>query len=143
MKKWISITASTLHFLFAGLAIAWVAGDWDVPDKKWFIISGILFVVISAFAATQILKLDLDKLFLKFKTDNVTGCDRIVMLAGGIAALVIVGFEILMIAIYFLRGVKMEPAEFVRFTVMPTLALAHLAMGTGGYLAYQYFWLVA
>lgn len=139
MKKWISIIAGVLHFLFAGLVMAWVVGDWDVPDKRWLIIPGILFVVASVFVATAFLKLDLDKLFLKFEVSGASRCDKVVFLVYWIIALVIVGFEMLMIAIYFLRGVKMEPAEFMRFTVLPTLALAHLAMGTGSYLAFQYF----
>lgn len=139
MKKWISIIVGVLHVLFAGSLIAWVAGEWDVPDKRWFIISGILFVVASIFIATAFLKLNLDKLFLKLEACGASRCDKIVFLVCGIVALVIVGFEMLMIAIYFLRGVKMEPAEFMRFTVLPTLALAHFAMGTGCYLAYQYF----
>ena len=143
MKKWISITAGLLHILFAGVLIAWIAGNWDVPDKKWVIIPGVLFIVASVFVARVFLELDLNKLFLKFETGGNSRYDRIVLRAFSTIALVVVGFEMLMVAIYFLRGVKMEPAEFVRFTVLPTLALAHLAMGTGCYLAYQYFWLAA
>lgn len=143
MKKWISITAGVLHVLFAGLLIAWIAGDWDVPDKKWAMIPSAVLLAVSVFVATALLKLDLHKLLLKFEIDGASRCDRIVLLAFSIIALVIVAFEMLMVAIYFLQGVKMEPAEFMRFTVFPILALAHLAMGTGCYLAYQYFWLVA
>lgn len=143
MKKWISITAGVLHVLFAGLLIAWTAGDWNVPDKKWAMIPSAVLLVASVFVATALLKLDLHKLLLKFELSDASRCDRTVLLVFSIIALVIVGFEILMVAIYFLQGVKMEPAEFMRFTVLPTLALAHLAMGAGCYLAYQYFWLVA
>lgn len=143
MKKRISIIAGVLHFLFAGLAIAWVAGDWDVPDKKWAMIPSTVLLVVSIFVATALLKLDLNKLLKKFEISGDCRCDRTVLLVFSIIALVIVGFEMLMIAIYFFRGIKMETAEFMRFTVFPTLALAHLAMGTGCYLAYQYFWLVA
>ena len=139
MKKWISITAGVLHVLFAGLLIAWIAGDWDVPDKKWAMIPSAVLLAVSVFVATALLKLDLHKLLLKFELSDASKCDRIVLLAFSIIALVIVGFEMLMIAIYFFRGVKMESAEFMRFTVFPTLALAHLAMGTGCYLVYQYF----
>lgn len=139
MKKWISFTAGVLHIIFAGLLIAWIAGNWDVPDKKWVIIPGVLFMVASVFVARAFLKLDLNKLFLKFEIGSESRCDRTVLLAFSMIALVIVGFEMLMVAIYFLRGVKMEPAEFMLFTVLPTLALAHLAMGTGCYLSYQYF----
>lgn len=139
MKKRISITAGVLHVLFAALLISWIAGDWDVPDKKWAMIPSAVLLAVSVFVATALLKLDLHKLLLKFELSDASKCDRIVLLAFSIIALVIVAFEILMVAIYFLRGVKMEPAEFMRFTVLPTLALAHLAMGTGCYLAYQYF----
>ena len=143
MKKWISITAGVLHVLFAGLLIAWIAGDWDVPDKKWAMIPSAVLLVVSIFVATALLKLDLNKLLKKFEIGGDSRCDRTVLLVFSIIALVIVGFVMLMVAIYFFRGVKMETAEFMRFTVFPTLALAHLAMGTGCYLAYQYFWLVA
>lgn len=139
MKKWISITAGILHILLAGLVIAWTVADWDVPDKKWVMIPGVLFVFFGVFIAPAFLKLDLHKLFLKFEIGGDSRYDRTVLLAFAIIALGIIVFEILMVAIYFLRGVKMEPAELMRFTVLPTLALAHLAMGTGGYLAYQYF----
>ena len=140
MKKWISITTGVLHLLFAGLLIAWIAGDWDIPDKKCAMIPSAVLLAVSVFVATAFLKLDLHKLLLKFELSDASKCDRIVLLAFSIIALVIVAFEMLMVAIYFLRGVKMEPAEFMRFTVLPTLALAQLAMGTGCYLAYQYFW---
>ena len=143
MKKWISITTGVLHLLFAGLLIAWIAGDWDVPDKKWAMIPSAVLLVVSVFVATALLKLDLHKLLKKFEIGGDSRCDRTVLLVFSIIALVIVGFVMLMVAIYFFRGVKMETAEFMRFTVFPTLALAHLAMGTGCYLAYQYFWLVA
>lgn len=143
MKKWISITTGVLHLLFAGLLIAWIAGDWDVPDKKWAMIPSAVLLVVSVFVATALLKLDLHKLLKKFEIGGDSRCDRTVLLVFSIIALVIVGFVMLMVAIYFFRGVKMETAEFMRFTMFPTLALAHLAMGTGCYLAYQYFWLVA
>lgn len=143
MKKWISITTGVLHLLFAGLLIAWIAGDWDVPDKKWAMIPSAVLLVVSVFVATALLKLDLHKLLKKFEIGGDSRCDRTVLLVFSIIALVIVGFVMLMVAIYFFRGVKMETAEFMRFTVFPTLTLAHLAMGTGCYLAYQYFWLVA
>lgn len=139
MKKWISITAGVLHVLFAGLLIAWIAGDWDVPDKKWAMLPSAVLLVVSIFVATALLKLDLNKLLKKFEIGGDSRCDRTVLLVFSIIALVIVGFVMLMVAIYFFRGVKMETAEFMRFTVFPTLALAHLAMGTGCYLAYQYF----
>lgn len=139
MKKWISITTGVLHLLFAGLLIAWIAGDWDIPDKKCAMLPSAVLLVVSIFVATALLKLDLTKLLKKFEIGGDSRCDRTVLLVFSIIALVIVAFEMLMVAIYFLRGVKMEPAEFMRFTVFPTLALAHLAMGTGCYLAYQYF----
>ena len=143
MKKWTSIVSCVLHFLFAGSVIAWIAGNWYLPDKKWVMIPSVVFLVISVFVATALLKLDINKLLLKFELSDTSRCDRTVLLAVSIIALVIVAFEMLMVAIYFLRGVKMEPAEFMRFTVLPTLVLAHLAMGTGCYLAYQYFCLAA
>lgn len=143
MKKWISITAGVLHVLLGALLIAWIAGDWDVPDKKWAMIPSAVLLVVSIFVATALLKLDINKLLKKFEIGGDSRCDRTVLLVFSIIALVIVGFVMLMVAIYFFRGVKMETAEFMRFTVFPTLALAHLAMGTGCYLAYQYFWLVA
>ena len=47
MKKWISITTGVLHLLFAGLLIAWIAGDWDVPDKKWAMIPSAVLLAVN------------------------------------------------------------------------------------------------
>ena len=65
MKKWISITTGVLHLLFAGLLIAWIAGDWDIPDKKCAMLPSAVLLVVSIFVATALLKLDLHKLLLK------------------------------------------------------------------------------
>jgi hypothetical protein len=43
------------------------------------------------------------------------------------------------VAIYFFRGIKMEPIEFIRFTVLPSISIAHLAIGLGGYFGWEYY----
>ena len=72
-------------------------------------------------------------------------------LAGRVLNLVLAGAVLVWVAafgyapntmgvlIYFFKDVKMEQFEFVRFTVLPILSLAHLAFGAGSYLAYEYF----
>lgn len=139
VKKWLCITGCIVHFLFAVLLLVWVAKYCDIPYKKRILISDVLFVILCVFIGIAFLKLDINKLFWKLEVNGVSGFDKTVLLTGLITALLVVGFEILMVSIYFFKGVKMEPAEFIRFTVLPSLSLSHLTMGTGCYLAFQYF----
>lgn len=139
VKKWLCIAGFVLHFLLAILLIVCIAQYCKISDKKKILIADVSFVVLSVFIGMVFLKLNIDKLFLKFEINGVSRFDSIVLLTNLIIALLVVSFEILMVAIYFFRGVKMVPSEFLRFTIIPSLSLAHLAVSTGCYSAFQYF----
>ena len=128
-----------LHFVLAGIALVWVAAFDYVSNTMGFLIADLSLLVISLVIGKAVLKLSLDKLLLKFEIGDTSKWDKIVVISVVMIALCIVCSEMVTVGVYFFKGVKMEQVEFVRFTVLPTLSLAHLAIGAGAYLAYQYF----
>lgn len=139
MKKWICMAGYVLHFWLAVLLMVCIVQYCKIAEIKKLFIADVSCVVLSVLAGVVFLKLNIDKLFLKFEIDAATGYDKMILRINMIIALLVVVFIMLMVAIYFFRGVKMELNEFLRFTVIPHLSLAHLAVSTGGYLGFQYF----
>ena len=139
VNKSLCFAGCVLQFVLAGMALVWVAAFGYVANTTGFLIADISLLVFSAVIGKAFLKLTLDKLLLKFEIGGASKWDKIVLVSVVMIALCVVCFEMVTVAIYFFKGVKMEQVEFVRFTVLPTLSLAHLAFGAGSYLAYQYF----
>jgi len=141
INKGLCITGCILHFFLVASLLIWVAlfKKYDIPYKKWVLILEVVFIVCCIIIGKVVLKLDIDKLFLVFEVDGINGLNKVFFCFVLSAALLVVSFEIIMVLIYFIKGVKMISDEFLRFTVLPTLSLAHLAVGSGSYLALQYF----
>ena len=138
-NKSLGLVGCILHFALVGMAYAWIAVFDYVSNKKGFLIEVIFLLIFSVVIGKAYLKLNLDKLLLKFEISGASKWDKTVLVTVVMIALCVVCFVMVTVAIYFFKGVKMEQGEFVRFTVLPILSLAHLAFGTGSYLAYQYF----
>ena len=139
LKQRICLSGCILHCLLAALVLVWVVFFSHIPGTVGLLITVGTILVFSIVIGTAILKLTLDKLFLKLETNGATKRDRAVLLAASILMLCIIAFEIIVVAIYFFRGIKMEPIEFIRFTVLPSISIAHLAIGLGGYFGWEYY----
>ena len=138
-KKRLCLAGCILHFVLAAMALAWIAGFDHVTNTKGFLIADLFVLIVSVVTGMAYLKLNLDKLLLKFEISGADQLDKIILVSLAVIALCVVFFMMATVAIYFFKNVKMEQPQFVRFTVLPTLSLAHLTCSAGSYLAYQYF----
>ena len=138
VKKSLCLAGCVLNLVLAGAILGWLAAFGYVQNTMGVLIADLFVLVLSVVIGKVFLKLSLDKLLLKFEIIGVSKRDKIVLKSIVMVALCVVCFEIVTVAIYFFNGVKMEQVEFVRFTVLPILSLAHLAFGAGSYLAYEY-----
>ena len=143
VNKGLCFTGCIVHFFLVTSLLMCVAlfRKCDLPYNKWILILDAVFIICCIIIGRVFLKLDIDKLFLKFEIDGINALNKVFFYIVLTTALLVVGFEIIMVLIYLLKGVKMTSDEFLRFTVLPTLSLAHLAVGSGSYLALQYFML--
>ena len=138
-KKWICFAGCMVHYLFTALLILWVAIYPNIPSTKILIFSDVLLVILNVLIGTVFLKLSIDKLLLKQELNGFGSWDKTVLITGGILALLVLIFETAMVLIYFLRGIKMDASEFIRFIGLPSLSLMHFAVATGSYFGLQYF----
>lgn len=139
MKKWSCIISCAINYLLAALFFVWVALYKEIPYQKMFLITDGTFMVLCVLFAIAYLDLNLDKLFLKFEAGITEKRDKIILFTGTILALLTIAFEMVVIGIFFFRGIKMELFQLVRFFLLPNLALAHIALGSGAYLGADYF----
>ena len=139
VNKSLCLAGCVLHLVLVGMVLVWIAAFGYVSNTTGFLIAELTLLVFSVVIGKVFLKLSLDKLLLKFEISGASKWDKFVLASVVMIALCVVCLEILTVAIYFCKGVKMEQVEFIRFTVLPTLSLAHLAFGAASYLAYQYF----
>lgn len=141
INKGLCFTGCIMHFFLAGTLLVWVAmfRNCNIPCKQWILMGDVLFSICCVFIGKVIMKLNIDKLFAKIETGGTSMSNKVFFIIVLIVALLIVSFEVLMVFVYFFRGIKMKPDEFVRFTILPTLSLAHLMLGSGSYLALSYF----
>ena len=138
VKKSLSLAGCVLNLVLAGVVLVWIAAFGCVPNTMGVLIADLFVLVFSVVIGKVFLKLSLDKLLLKIEISGASKWDKIVLNSVVMVALCVVCFEITTVAIYFFKGVKMEQVELVRFIVLPILSLAHLALGAGSYLAYEY-----
>ena len=141
VNKGLCFVGCIVHFFLVATLLVWVAvfNKCNMSSKAWVLVMDVLFIICSITIGKVLLKLDIDKLFMKFEVEGIKGMNKVFFFAALITAILIVGFAILMVLIYFFKGIKMTPNEFLRFTVLPILSLAHLTIGTGCYLALQHF----
>lgn len=140
-KKVLCLIGCVVHFLFAILLFIWIAflKDWILQYKKCIILLDILFILLCIFISISVFNLNLDKLFLKYEIDDFSKWEKLSIFVLANIVVGIILFEIGTVLLFFLAQTKMSLDEFVRFTVLPSLALIHLGVGSGGYLAFQYF----
>ena len=141
INKGLCITGCIMHFFLVVTLLVWVATfrNSDVNCKEWVLILDVLCIACSIAIGKVLLKLDVDKLFMTLDGDGINGWNKVFFFAVLVTAVLVVGFAILMVLIYFFKGTKMTPDEFLRFTILPILSLAHLTVGSGCYLALRYF----
>lgn len=140
-KKVLCLSGCIIHFICVISIFIWVIvfKDLSIPHRRAVIFLDILFILLCIFIGVGIFRLDIDKLFLKYEIEDFGKWERVAIFIFSNIAIGILLFEIGTVLLFFFEQTKMSWDEFVRFTVLPSLALIHLGVGSGGYLAFQYF----
>ena len=79
VNKGLCFTGFILHFFLVTSLLMWVAlfRNCDLPYKKWILILDVVFIICCIIIGRVFLKLDIDKLFLKFEIDGINALNKV------------------------------------------------------------------
>ena len=113
VNKGLCFVGCIVHFFLVATLLVWVAvfNKCNMSSKAWVLVMDVLFIICSITIGKVLLKLDIDKLFMKFEVEGINGMNKVFFFAALITAILIVGFAILMVLIVGVQWLFANPQK--------------------------------